>query len=171
MKNLIALLLLVVLGAPASAEVRKSSAILAGQPTSGISVALQGPPNPVHIGNQIPLTVELRNSSQSDVHLLLGTRLNYLFQVVDEASGSAVELRPSPKPALEAIGGPSHGRALSPGFSHFIDLDLSDFIDILKAGKYRVTVTSRIFYVDPQTRSGHDLKLRPSSPIEIVVLP
>jgi hypothetical protein len=138
--RLISILLMIVLrSAPANAEERRASSIVAGAQMNGISTALQGPQSAVHIGDPIPVVVELRNSSQQDVHLLLGTRgHDYLFRVVDESSNSAVTVRSLPKILGGVIGGPSAGRALAPGFSHYVDLNLADFIDIAKPGKYRV---------------------------------
>ena len=164
------------LATPVHAEERRSSSAPAGALTQGMSASLQGPQNAVHIGEPIPITVEMRNSSQRNLQLKLGTRRrSYVFLVVDESSNAIVELRPTPKVVGSVVGGPSAGRALASGFSHYIDFNLADFVDIQKPGKYRVTVTPSLFIVDQAgsitADSTHALKLQPSNAIEITILP
>jgi hypothetical protein len=161
-----ALLMLTVICSPAVAEVRKSSSIVGGTATKGVSVALQGPQSPVHVGSPIEVTVELRESSHRDDIRRDGTRnANYVFRMVEESSSSPLPLR-TLKIFPEISG---RGGSLSPGCSDFKDLNLPDYVEIKSPGRYRVTVTLSIYYADAQSRGL--LQLQPSNAIEIIVLP
>jgi hypothetical protein len=153
--------------------VHPATSVVPGISTKGLAVALVGPTQPVHPGDTIAVTVEIRNVTGGPLYVIYRGRVTgYKFRVVDQSSNKTLELRTEGKPGLyEMFSGSSSGTELPAGASYFIDLRLDDYVDLVKSGTYRVTVKASIFLVNHERTGSEVLTLQPSNPITITVVP
>jgi hypothetical protein len=151
--------------------IRPSTSVSPGISTKGLAVALVGPTQPIHLGDAIPVTVEIRNVTSGPLYLIYrGPITGYKFRVVDQRSNETLDAPTSIRPGLfELFSGSSRGRELPAGSSYFTDLRVDDYADIVKPGTYRVTVKANLELVNPSRTVSEALTLQPSNLISITI--
>jgi hypothetical protein len=152
--------------------IRPSMSVSPGIATKGLAVALVGPTQPIHLGDAIPVTVEIRNVTNRPLYLIYrGPITGYKFRVVDQRSNETLDAPTSKRPGFVEMSSESRGRELPAGSSYFTVLRVDDYAAIVKPGTYQIAVKANLFLANPERTGSEVLTLQPSNLISVTVVP
>jgi len=150
-------------------QIQASSRSVTGAANAGLALSLTSQANVFHVGQPMIVTVETRNTSAALILVdFLVKGHSYTFSVTDQ-SGNLL-------PLLARAGGPAGGppNPIPVGKSAFIDVNLSDYVDLSRPGTYVVIARTDSVYLwgtrEPGTLKEQHLDLA-SNKVVIQVVP